>query len=75
MRAETKLYGSYINFCRGSAAMEKVVLAVQGLNKKIKDRHIIKDLSFKKREGEVCGFIGANGAVKTTTMRMLLRSN
>lgn len=52
--------------------MEKVVLAVQGLNKKIKDRHIIKDLSFKIREGEVCGFIGANGAGKTTTMRMLL---
>ncbi|WJH34138.1 ABC transporter ATP-binding protein [Paenibacillus sp. CC-CFT747] len=53
--------------------MEKeVVLSVHGLKKKIKDRLIIKGISFDVRAGEVFGFLGPNGSGKTTTIRMLV---
>lgn len=33
--------------------------------------HAVKDMSFNVREGEVLSFLGANGAGKSTTMKML----
>lgn len=36
------------------------------------DKEIIRDLSFNVEQGEVFGFLGANGSGKTTTLRTLL---
>lgn len=49
-----------------------VVLSVSGLKKKIKDKLIIKGVSFDVRRGEIFGFLGPNGSGKTTTIRMLV---
>jgi ABC-2 type transport system ATP-binding protein len=49
-----------------------IVLSVHNLKKRIKDKMIIKGISFDVREGEVFGFLGPNGAGKTTTIRMLV---
>ncbi len=51
--------------------MEKVVLRVEEITKKIKRREIIKGISFSVEKGEICGFIGPNGAGKTTMIRLL----
>lgn len=48
------------------------VLRVENLNKKVKGRVLINNLSFKINKGEVLGFLGPNGAGKTTVMRMIL---
>jgi ABC-2 type transport system ATP-binding protein len=49
-----------------------VVLSVTDLKKRIKNRMIIKGVSFDVRRGEVFGFLGPNGSGKTTTIRMLV---
>ena len=36
-----------------------------------KSLRIIKDISFEIKEGEIVGFLGANGAGKTTILKML----
>lgn len=56
----------------GQASGTDTVLAVKHLKKKIKDKWIIKGVSFELKEGEVFGFLGPNGAGKTTTIRMLV---
>lgn len=52
--------------------METPVLQVTNLSKRIKKKEIIKDLSFQLNKGEVLGFLGSNGAGKSTTLRMLV---
>ena len=47
-------------------------LRADHLSKRIGDRTIVEDVSFELRPGEVFGFLGPNGAVKTTTIRMLV---
>ena len=39
--------------------------------RKTKSIKVIKDISFKIKEGEIVGFLGANGAGKTTILKML----
>lgn len=51
---------------------QQTVLSVKNLKKKIKDKMIIKGVSFDVGAGEVFGFLGPNGAGKTTTIRMLV---
>lgn len=48
------------------------LLAVEGLTKVFKDSKAVDDLSFSVAKGEVYGFLGQNGAGKSTTLRMLL---
>ena len=48
------------------------VIEVNGLTKKFKDVTAVNDLSFTVQKGEVYGFLGQNGAGKSTTIRMLL---
>ena len=52
--------------------MRQVVLSVTGLQKRVKRRLIIKDVSFTVESGQIYGFLGPNGAGKTTTIRMLV---
>ena len=39
--------------------------------RKTKSLKVIKDISFEIKEGEIVGFLGANGAGKTTILKML----
>jgi ABC-type multidrug transport system ATPase subunit len=48
------------------------IISVQHLSKHYKNLHAVEDLSFTVEEGEVYGFLGQNGAGKSTTIRMLL---
>lgn len=48
------------------------IISVKNLSKKFKDINAVDDLSFTVNEGDVYGFLGQNGAGKSTTIRMLL---
>jgi ABC-type multidrug transport system ATPase subunit len=50
----------------------KPVIKVNNLTKQFKQVEAVQDLSFTVNEGEVYGFLGQNGAGKSTTIRMLL---
>lgn len=52
--------------------MSEKILRVENVNKSIKRRHIIKNLSMDIEAGEVLGFLGPNGAGKSTTLRMIV---
>ncbi|HFJ9447816.1 ABC transporter ATP-binding protein [Bacillus tropicus] len=52
--------------------MEKMVLEVKEVTKKVKDRTLIDHLSFQIEEKEICGFVGPNGSGKTTLIRMIM---
>jgi len=47
-------------------------IEVRHLSKNFGDIHAVKDLSFTVNNGDVYGFLGQNGAGKSTTIRMLL---
>ena len=48
------------------------ILHVENLTKHFKEIKAVDDLSFSVKKGEVYGFLGQNGAGKSTTIRMLL---
>lgn len=48
------------------------IISVTHLSKKFKDFTAVDDLSFTVNEGDIYGFLGQNGAGKSTTIRMLL---
>lgn len=48
------------------------IIQVKRLTKTFKNLTAVNDLSFTVREGDVYGFLGQNGAGKSTTIRMLL---
>ncbi|WP_209976677.1 ABC transporter ATP-binding protein [Paenibacillus eucommiae] len=50
----------------------EVVLKVSNVKKTIKNKEIIKGISFEVYAGEIFGFLGPNGSGKTTTIRMLV---
>ena len=47
------------------------MLKIKHLSKRYGDKLAVDDLSFSVAAGEVLGFLGANGAGKSTTMRMI----
>ncbi len=48
------------------------VIKVTGLRKQFKELVAVDNLSFRVQQGDVYGFLGQNGAGKSTTIRMLL---
>ena len=54
---------------------EENVIEVQHLVKAFGSFHAVDDISFSVRRGEIFGFLGANGAGKTTAMHMLTGLN
>jgi len=51
---------------------EKNVIQVKNLTKKFGDFTAVNKISFDVKQGEIFGFLGANGAGKTTAMKMLI---
>ena len=51
------------------------VIEVEHLVKSFGDFHAVDDISFSVKRGEIFGFLGANGAGKTTAMHMLTGLN
>ncbi len=42
-----------------------------GLQKSFGAKHVVRDVTFEMRQGEIMGLLGPNGAGKTTTFYML----
>ena len=51
--------------------MEEKVIVCKELTKKFGDFYAVNKISFDVNKGEIFGFLGANGAGKTTAMRIL----
>ena len=51
---------------------QKKIIEVENLTKKFGDFTAVKSISFHVNKGEIFGFLGANGAGKTTAMKMLI---
>lgn len=50
----------------------ETVISTSKLSKRFGDFFAVREISFEVRAGEIFGFLGANGAGKTTAMRMLI---
>jgi ABC-2 type transport system ATP-binding protein len=48
------------------------LIEVRGLTKRRSDTVAVDDLTFEVRPGVVTGFLGPNGAGRSTTMRMII---
>lgn len=55
----------------GTVATDACAIMVEGLTKRFGSFTAVDHISFSVRRGEIFGFLGANGAGKTTAMRML----
>ena len=51
--------------------MSDLAIDVRGLTRRFGAFVAVDDLSFSVKQGEIFGFLGANGAGKSTTIRML----
>jgi ABC-type multidrug transport system ATPase subunit len=51
--------------------MTELVIDVHDLAKSFGSHRVVDGLSLQVAKGEICGFLGANGSGKTTTIRML----
>lgn len=51
--------------------MQETVIKTEKLTKRFGDFYAVNEISFDVLKGEIFGFLGANGAGKTTAMRML----
>jgi len=51
--------------------LSRLVIDVRGLRKSFGARKVVEDLNLQVAGGEICGFLGANGSGKTTTIRLL----
>jgi ABC-2 type transport system ATP-binding protein len=55
----------------GASGRQEDVIIVNELKRRFGDFYAVKGISFTVRQGEVFGLLGANGAGKSTTFRML----
>jgi ABC-type multidrug transport system ATPase subunit len=51
--------------------MSELFIDVHGLRKSFGGRAVVDGLELQVESGEICGFLGANGSGKTTTIRLL----
>ncbi len=56
---------------KNTETKDENVIEVSHLVKAFGDFHAVDDISFNVKKGEIFGFLGANGAGKTTAMHML----
>jgi ABC-2 type transport system ATP-binding protein len=55
----------------GASLLNSLVIEVQDVKRRFGDFYAVKGITFDVRRGEVFGLLGANGAGKSTTFRML----
>jgi branched-chain amino acid transport system ATP-binding protein len=55
-----------------TTAVDTPILSLSGVNTYYGDSHILHDLSFEVRRGEVAALLGRNGVGKTTTIQTIL---
>lgn len=48
------------------------VLRLEHLSKKFGNKEVLKDINFRVNSGEIIGYIGSNGAGKSTTIKIIL---
>ena len=60
---------------KAAEAADENVIEVDHLVKAFGDFRAVDDISFSVKKGEIFGFLGANGAGKTTAMHMLIGLN
>lgn len=58
---------------QGDNGMEETIIQTIGLSKNYREHKAIESLSMKINKGDIYGFIGKNGAGKTTFIRLLTR--
>ena len=51
---------------------DTTILKVDSLDKKFKQTHAVKGISFEVKRGQIFGILGPNGSGKTTTLAMLM---
>lgn len=54
--------------------MEGVILSIHDLQKNYGPKAVLKGVSLQVKRGEIIGYIGANGAGKSTTIKIMLGS-
>ena len=64
-----------IDHAQGGEVRDENVIEVEHLVKAFGSFHAVDDISFSVKRGEIFGFLGANGAGKTTAMHMLTGLN
>ena len=64
-----------IDHAQGTQVKDENVIEVEHLVKAFGSFHAVDDISFTVKRGEIFGFLGANGAGKTTAMHMLTGLN
>ena len=64
-----------IDHVQGCEVQDENVIEVEHLVKAFGSFHAVDDISFTVKRGEIFGFLGANGAGKTTAMHMLTGLN
>ena len=64
-----------IDHAQGGEVHDENVIEVEHLVKAFGSFHAVDDISFSVKRGEIFGFLGANGAGKTTAMHMLTGLN
>ena len=62
--------GSQLPYPQATQTQSENVIEVEHLVKAFGDFHAVDDISFTVKKGEIFGFLGANGAGKTTAMHM-----
>lgn len=71
LKADSVEMGNFNVAPHRAGQAEETVIKVHGLKKRFGDFYAVKDINFDVRRGEVFGLLGANGAGKSTTFRML----
>jgi ABC-type branched-subunit amino acid transport system ATPase component/ABC-type branched-subunit amino acid transport system permease subunit len=57
---------------RASAATEEVLLSLEGVNTFYGKSHILRDVAFQVRKGEIVALLGRNGAGKSTLLKTIV---
>src|SRR5512141_1515348 len=52
--------------------MDTILVSANNLSKSFGETHAVDDVSLQVKAGEIYGLVGADGAGKTTTMRLLV---